>query len=107
MKTVGRIPTAKLPALTRKRFPPVSEPETDNEQGKQQGIREGKRKSNDPETDVRQSQRNTVPMTGTEDSYRSGRRGSTAHATRRREGEAGHDVLKRRTAGGTLRPQTV
>jgi hypothetical protein len=72
----------KTPGAETEKFPPFGEPETEHKQMEQQGIREGKRKSNDPETGVRQSQRSIVPMTGTEDSCRSGRRGSTAHATR-------------------------
>jgi len=55
-----------------------------------QGIGEGQRKSNDSETDWRQSWLNIVPMVGKKKKVffgRPGRRGSDAQATRRREGE--------------------
>jgi hypothetical protein len=45
----------KTPGAETEKFPPFGEPETEHKQMEQQGIREGKRKSNDPETDVRQS----------------------------------------------------
>ncbi len=71
-----------------------------------QGIGEGQRKSDDSGTDWRQSWRNTVPMVG-EESYWPGRRGSLAHATRRREGDAGHDIFLEGTVGDTQRSQTI